>query len=50
MNKPIVKEQLRYIGRYIRRPAIGINRIEAYDGQCVTFKYMDKSNIFTKIE
>lgn len=37
-----VKEQLRYIGRYIRRPAIGINRIEAYDGQQVTFKYIDK--------
>lgn len=37
-----VKEQLRYIGRYIRRPAIGINRIEEYDGQLVTFKYIDK--------
>lgn len=39
-----VKEQLRYIGRYIRRPAIGINRIEAYDGQFVTFKYSDKTD------
>jgi hypothetical protein len=39
-----VKEQLRYIGRYIRRPAIGINRIEAYDSQCVTFKYKDKTD------
>ncbi len=38
-----IKEQLRYIGRYIRRPAIGINRIEAYDGQNVTFKYKDKT-------
>ena len=39
-----VKEQLRYIGRYIRRPAIGINRIEAYDGQFVTFTYKDKTD------
>nr|WP_246516631.1 transposase [Salicibibacter cibarius] len=36
------QDQLRYIGRYMRRPAIGINRIEAYDGQMVTFKYHDK--------
>lgn len=28
-QKGNVKEQLRYIGRYIRRPAIGLNRIEA---------------------
>lgn len=39
-----IKEQLRYIGRYIRRPAIGINRIEEYDGQYVTFKYIDKTD------
>ena len=39
-----VKEKLRYIGRYIRRPAIGMNRIEAYDGQRVTFKYHDKTD------
>nr|WP_209300517.1 transposase [Lentibacillus salicampi] len=39
-----IKEQLRYIGRYMRRPAIGINRIEAYDGQTVTFKYIDKQD------
>uniref|UniRef100_UPI0016434A92 transposase n=1 Tax=Staphylococcus epidermidis TaxID=1282 RepID=UPI0016434A92 len=45
-----VKEQLRYIGRYIRRPAIGINRIEAYDGQFVTFKYMDKTDGKEKTE
>ena len=43
-QKGNVKEQLRYIGRYIRRPAIGINRIEAYDGQQVTFKYVDKTD------
>jgi hypothetical protein len=39
-----IKEQLRYIARYIRRPAIGTNRIEAYDGQNVTFKYVDKTD------
>lgn len=38
------KEQLRYISRYMRRPAIGINRIEVYDGQTVTFKYIDKKD------
>jgi len=43
-QKGKIKEQLRYIGRYIRRPAIGINRIEAYDGQFVTFKYIDKTD------
>ena len=45
-----IKEQLRYIGRYIRRPAIGINRIEAYDGQTVTFKYKDKTDGKEKTE
>lgn len=39
-----IQEQLRYIGRYIRRPAIGINRIEEYDGQFVIFKYHDKAD------
>ncbi|WP_449305990.1 IS91 family transposase, partial [Piscibacillus salipiscarius] len=39
-----INEQLRYIGRYIRRPAIGMNRIVAYDGQFVTFKYEDKTD------
>jgi hypothetical protein len=39
-----VKEQLGYIGRYIRRPAIALHRIEEYDGQHVTFKYVDKTD------
>lgn len=39
-----VKEQLGYIGRYIRRPAIALHRIEEYDGQTVTFKYVDKTD------
>src|SRR5699024_4506632 len=29
-------------GRYMRRPAIGLNRIVAYDGDFVTFMYVDK--------
>ncbi|MBB4075532.1 hypothetical protein GGR02_003369 [Anoxybacillus voinovskiensis] len=49
-QKGKVKEQLRYIGRYIRRPAIGINRIEAYDGQFVIFKYKDKTDGKEKTE
>ena len=36
--------QLKYIGRYIPRPAIALGRIEEYDGQFVTFKYMDKTD------
>ncbi|MFD1037021.1 transposase [Virgibacillus byunsanensis] len=36
------EEQLKYISRYIRRPAIALGRIEEYDGEYVTFKYMDK--------
>lgn len=49
-QKGSIKEQLRYISRYMRRPAIGINRIEAYDGQCVTFKYYDKTERKEKTE
>src|SRR5690625_29581 len=45
-----IKEQLRYIGRYIRRPAIGINRIVEYDGEYVTFKYIDKVDGKEKLE
>lgn len=39
-----IKGQLCYSARYIRRPAIGTNRIEEYDGQTVTFKYVDKTD------
>jgi hypothetical protein len=34
---------LKYIGRYIRRPAIALHRIEKYDGELVTFRYYDKT-------
>jgi len=43
-QKGNVKVQLGYIGRYIRRPAIALHRIEEYDGQFVTFKYHDKND------
>lgn len=42
-QKGNLKKQLAYIGRYIRRPAISLNRIEEYDGQQVTFRYYDKT-------
>ena len=45
-----IKEQLRYIGRYMRRPAIGMNRILAYDGETVTFGYKDKTDGQEKTE
>ncbi len=43
-QKGNVKEQLKYIGRYIRRPAIALHRIEEYDGQYVSFRYHDKND------
>ena len=39
-----IKEQLRYIGRYMRRPAIGIKRIVEYDGEIVVISYIDKKD------
>lgn len=49
-QKGNVKKQLQYIGRYIRRPAIGLNRIEEYDGQSVSFVDTDKVDGRKKIE
>jgi len=43
-QKGNVRVQLGYIGRYIRRPAIALHRIEEYDGQYVTFRYHDKND------
>jgi hypothetical protein len=45
-----VKAQLGYIGRYIRRPAISIERIKEYDGEYVTFRYHDKTDDTEKEE
>lgn len=45
-----VKEQLGYIGRYMRRPAIAIHRIKEYDGEYVVFSYVDKTDGEEKLE
>jgi hypothetical protein len=45
-----VKEQLGYIGRYMRRPAIAIHRIKDYDGEFVVFSYVDKTDKTEKLE
>jgi hypothetical protein len=45
-----VKKQLAYIGRYIRRPAIAVERIQAYDGEDVIFSYHDKTDNKEKTE
>jgi hypothetical protein len=45
-----VKEQLGYIGRYMRRPAIAIHRIKDYDGEFVVFSYVDKTDKMEKTE
>ncbi|ECV7489942.1 IS91 family transposase, partial [Salmonella enterica subsp. enterica serovar Muenchen] len=49
-QKGNVKRQLGYIGRYMRRPAIAVSRIEAYDGETVTFRYRDKTDGKEKTE
>jgi hypothetical protein len=45
-----VRQQLRYIGRYIRRPAIAVHRIKEYDGEYVVFSYHDKTSGEEKLE
>jgi len=45
-----VKAQLGYIGRYIRRPAIAVDRIVSYDGEHVVFRYHDKTDETDKEE
>lgn len=45
-----VRQQLRYIGRYIRRPAIAVHRIKEYDGAYVVFSYHDKTSGQEKTE
>lgn len=37
-----VQSLLAYIGRYMKRGPIALNRIKAYDGEQVTFSYHDK--------
>lgn len=49
-QKGNVKEQLRYIGRYMKRPAIALGRIKEYDGEFVEFSYRDKTSGEEKTE
>jgi hypothetical protein len=49
-QKGNVKQQLGYIGRYIRRPAIAMHRIKMYDGEFVVFSYHDKTSGEEKVE
>lgn len=39
------KEMIKYIGRYIRHPAIAESRIDSYDGENVIFHYVDNDDI-----
>jgi hypothetical protein len=41
---------VRYIGRYIRHPAIAESRIERYDGETVTFYYLDDDRVKHHVE
>jgi hypothetical protein len=45
-----IKDQIGYIGRYMKRPAISLSRILEYDGKKVTFKYFDKKDKKEKTE
>ncbi|MDI6884688.1 MAG: transposase [Hadesarchaea archaeon] len=36
---------VKYIGRYVRHPAIAESRIESYDGESVTFWYLDDDGV-----
>jgi hypothetical protein len=49
-QKGNIKQQLGYIGRYMRRPAIAIHRIKEYDGEFVEFSYRDKTDGQEKTE
>lgn len=39
------KHMIRYIGRYIRHPAVAESRIESYNGKNITFWYVDNDDI-----
>lgn len=43
------KTVVKYIGRYLGRPVIALNRIDSYDGENVTFHYnRHEDNVFVK--
>lgn len=39
------KQLLRYLGRYVRHPAVAESRLSRYDGKNVTFWYEDKQKV-----
>lgn len=49
-QKGKVQKQLGYIGRYIKRPAIALKRIQSCDGEYVVFSYYDKTSGEEKTE
>lgn len=44
------RELVRYIGRYIRHPAIAESRIDSYDGKIVVFHYVDNDAVKCTVE
>lgn len=44
------KGMIKYIGRYIRHPAIAESRIESYDGKSVRFYYVDDGKVKHHVE
>jgi hypothetical protein len=36
-----MKVNIEYLGRYLKRPPLGETRIKSYDGQSVTFEFLD---------
>jgi hypothetical protein len=44
------QKAVKYVGRYIARPAIAESRIQSYDGETVTFTYEDHETGETKSE
>ena len=36
-----MKQTIEYLGKYLKRPALGETRIKRYDGKSVTFEYLD---------
>lgn len=49
-SKTDVKGILGYIGRYMKRGPIAMDRIQMYDGEVVTFYYQDKRDDEWKVE
>lgn len=46
LQKPTndIRRNTEYLGRYLKRPPISETRIQEYDGETITFKYLDHYN------